>query len=192
MKSIIFWDVMLCSPLSFNRRFGGTYRLHINQISSWRISACHLLGFLWEGNLYLRPWRWRRYVPPKRRLKLNGLHDVTSQKIILFITVFVCTFSISESALLFLVYIVTWSSERQLLLGNGWVNTFTWHQIHTQQWSCWKLFSLCSPWQGYITDKVNNIGMICFAKPGLTEDLYIHKRQIHPLVREEVTQGLRK
>jgi hypothetical protein len=36
-----------------------------------RALACHLLAsFL---NLFLRPWRWRRYVPPKRRLKLNGL-----------------------------------------------------------------------------------------------------------------------
>jgi hypothetical protein len=29
MKSIIFWDMRPCSPLSFNRRFGGTYRLHL-------------------------------------------------------------------------------------------------------------------------------------------------------------------
>jgi hypothetical protein len=29
MKSIIFWDMPPCSPLSFNRRFGGTYRLHL-------------------------------------------------------------------------------------------------------------------------------------------------------------------
>jgi hypothetical protein len=28
MNSIIFWDMKPCSPLSFNRRFGGTYRLH--------------------------------------------------------------------------------------------------------------------------------------------------------------------
>jgi hypothetical protein len=27
MKSIIFWDITSCSPLSFNRRFGGKYRL---------------------------------------------------------------------------------------------------------------------------------------------------------------------
>jgi hypothetical protein len=33
-------------------------------------------------NLFLRPWRWRRYVPPKRRLKLNVLQDVISQKMI--------------------------------------------------------------------------------------------------------------
>jgi hypothetical protein len=29
MKSIIFWDMMPCSPLSCNRHFGGTYRLHL-------------------------------------------------------------------------------------------------------------------------------------------------------------------
>jgi hypothetical protein len=29
LKSTIFWDIMPCSPLSVNRRFGGTYRLHI-------------------------------------------------------------------------------------------------------------------------------------------------------------------
>jgi hypothetical protein len=29
MKRITFWDMTPCSPLSFNRRFGGTYRLHL-------------------------------------------------------------------------------------------------------------------------------------------------------------------
>jgi hypothetical protein len=29
MKRIIFWDMMPCSPLSCARRFGGTYRLHL-------------------------------------------------------------------------------------------------------------------------------------------------------------------
>jgi hypothetical protein len=29
MKSIIFWDMTPCSPLCVNRRFGGTYRLHL-------------------------------------------------------------------------------------------------------------------------------------------------------------------
>jgi hypothetical protein len=29
VKSIIFWDITPCSPLSVNRRFGGTYRLHL-------------------------------------------------------------------------------------------------------------------------------------------------------------------
>jgi hypothetical protein len=34
-------------------------------------------------NLF-RPWRWRRYVPPKRRVQLNWLHGVISQEMILF------------------------------------------------------------------------------------------------------------
>jgi hypothetical protein len=29
MKSTNFWDITPCSPLSVNRRFGGTYRLHL-------------------------------------------------------------------------------------------------------------------------------------------------------------------
>jgi hypothetical protein len=39
-KSTNFWDIMPCSPLSVNRRFGGAYRLHLQgRISKW----CHLL-----------------------------------------------------------------------------------------------------------------------------------------------------
>jgi hypothetical protein len=29
MKSVIFWDMTPCSPLSCTRRFGGTYCLHL-------------------------------------------------------------------------------------------------------------------------------------------------------------------
>jgi hypothetical protein len=29
MKSSIFWDMMQCSPLKANQRFGGTCRLHL-------------------------------------------------------------------------------------------------------------------------------------------------------------------
>jgi hypothetical protein len=29
MKNTIFWDIMPCSPLSVNRRFGEIYRLHL-------------------------------------------------------------------------------------------------------------------------------------------------------------------
>jgi hypothetical protein len=40
---------------------------------------------------FLRPWRWRRYVPPERRLLHNGLHGVISQKTTIFITTAVKT-----------------------------------------------------------------------------------------------------
>jgi hypothetical protein len=77
MKSIIFWDMTLCSPLSVNRRFGGTYRLHLQV---WRVSqatirqvvggkllaACLLAGFCWTyffdpedgGHIFLRNVGW--------------------------------------------------------------------------------------------------------------------------------------
>jgi hypothetical protein len=99
LKSIIFWDMTPCSPLSVNHRFGGTYRLHLqdrrNKFSKNRKKAdsIHLppACLLVLLNLFLRPWRWRRYVPPKRRLTLNILHGVISQKIVLFITTAVKT-----------------------------------------------------------------------------------------------------
>jgi hypothetical protein len=47
-------------------------------------SACHLLACWFLLNLFLRPWTWRRYVLPKRRLKLNRLHGIITQKMILF------------------------------------------------------------------------------------------------------------
>jgi hypothetical protein len=80
MKSIIFWDMTPCSLLSFNRRFGGTYRLHLQgrRIKFSKKPAS-------------------KHVPPKRWLKLNGLHGVISQKMILFITTAVKT---SNSTLL--------------------------------------------------------------------------------------------
>jgi hypothetical protein len=54
MKSIIFWDMTLYCPLSCARRFGGTYRLHLqaeeigsaNQLASrWQL-CCKLIHCL--------------------------------------------------------------------------------------------------------------------------------------------------
>jgi hypothetical protein len=83
LKSIIFWDMTPCSLLRCNLRFGGTYRLHLQ--GRRKHSACHLLTCWFLLKLFLRPRRWWRYVPPKRRLHLNRLHGVISQKMILFI-----------------------------------------------------------------------------------------------------------
>jgi hypothetical protein len=43
----------------------------------------HLLTFFPRSRIFL-PWRWRRYVPPKRRITQN-LHGITSQKTVFFI-----------------------------------------------------------------------------------------------------------
>jgi hypothetical protein len=46
--------------------------------------ACHLLPRWFLAELIFVPWKWRRYVPRRRRLTLNGLHGLISQKMMLF------------------------------------------------------------------------------------------------------------
>jgi hypothetical protein len=95
VKSTVFWDITSCIPLKVNRRFGGTCHLHLH---SWRISReRNQCESRWQAELWflprriLRPWRWRRCVPLKRRLTFNGLHGILSQKIVSFITTTVRT-----------------------------------------------------------------------------------------------------
>jgi hypothetical protein len=53
MKSIIFWDMTPCSLLRCNRRFGGTYRLHLQGRRSKY--ACHLLICWFLLNYFFYP-----------------------------------------------------------------------------------------------------------------------------------------
>jgi hypothetical protein len=108
-KSNVFWNTTPCSPLKVNRRFGGTYRLHLQReiISRTRnqlVAACHLLSRWCLARIILRLWRWGRYVPPKRRLAFNGLHCGMSQKIVLFITTAVITSNPTYSSTFFLSF----------------------------------------------------------------------------------------
>jgi hypothetical protein len=57
---------------------------HIASIFSFFHPGCHLITCWFLLKLFLPPWRWKRYIPPKHRLKLNGLHGVISQMMILF------------------------------------------------------------------------------------------------------------
>jgi hypothetical protein len=76
------------SPLKVNRRFGGTC-LHLQERRINR--ARSQLESRWQtelsvlARLVLWPWRWRLHAPPKRRLDLDELHSVISQKIEIFI-----------------------------------------------------------------------------------------------------------
>jgi hypothetical protein len=54
-----------------------------NQRESKQSSVCFHADFFHGVFFDLEIWRWRRYVPPKRRLTINGLHGVISQKIVL-------------------------------------------------------------------------------------------------------------
>jgi hypothetical protein len=82
MKNFVFWDITPYSPLKFNRRFEGTCRLHFQ---GQRISQARSQHE--AGSNPLRPRRWRRHVPPKRRLTFKRLPDVVSQKTELFSSV---------------------------------------------------------------------------------------------------------
>jgi hypothetical protein len=58
MKSIIFWDIAPCGPLSVNRRFGGTYYLHLEGLktSAFTLVSCSAYFFDPEdgGDVFLR------------------------------------------------------------------------------------------------------------------------------------------
>jgi hypothetical protein len=74
IKSTIYWDITPCSPLKVNRRFGESFRPHLQvRRTNQARNQCE------------SKWRWRRCVPPKCRWTFNGQHDVISQKIVLFI-----------------------------------------------------------------------------------------------------------
>jgi hypothetical protein len=98
-KSTIFWDITPCGPLKANWRFGGTYCLHLQDRETSRarnqVESRWQAGLWWFlARLIYRSRKWRRYIPPKRRLSLNGLHGVISQKTVVL-------------SLLFVVYLMT-------------------------------------------------------------------------------------
>jgi hypothetical protein len=92
MKSSIFWDITTCNPLKVDGRFGGIFRHHLQgrrisqiknqRVSSWQAEHASRCFLAW---LILRPWSYRRHIPPNR-VTFNGLQDVITEKIELFIT----------------------------------------------------------------------------------------------------------
>jgi hypothetical protein len=52
MKITVFWDITLCSLLNVSRRFGGTYRLHLqDRIAQACFHAGILLGLFYLKNV---------------------------------------------------------------------------------------------------------------------------------------------
>jgi hypothetical protein len=58
MKGTIFWDITPCSPLKVNRRFGGTYLLHLHGSVFHLLTRWFLLGLFFDpkdgGDMFLR------------------------------------------------------------------------------------------------------------------------------------------
>jgi hypothetical protein len=78
VKRSVIWDITSCSPVKVDRCFGGTYRLHFE---GWGISQAR------------KPPGSRQHAEPFQ-LIFNGLRDVISQKIELFLylVLFICLF----------------------------------------------------------------------------------------------------
>jgi hypothetical protein len=77
MESVKFYNHATCRIWGFPQR----WLWKVSSSGMWRRVVC------WDGTDFSEEpiaWRWRRYVPPKRRLHLNRLYGVTSQKMILF------------------------------------------------------------------------------------------------------------
>jgi hypothetical protein len=58
MKSTIFWDITPCSPLKVNRRFGGTYRHHLQDLIISR--GRNQRESRWQAEPFCLSWR---YIP---------------------------------------------------------------------------------------------------------------------------------
>jgi hypothetical protein len=77
MKSTVFWNITLCSPLKVNPRFRGTYRLHLQGIKISSARKEH-------------EWRWQAELCLPLPFTLvscmtfNGQHSVISQKTVFF------------------------------------------------------------------------------------------------------------
>jgi hypothetical protein len=81
-KNAVFWNVAACRSC-VNRRFRGTYRLHLQGRKNPRAGCSHLLKLVPRSRIFV-PWRWSRYVPAKRRFTQDP-HGATSRKTAFFI-----------------------------------------------------------------------------------------------------------
>jgi hypothetical protein len=90
IKRTIFWNIMLCRPLKVNWHFGRTYGLHPQgrRTSRARYQVTSRLASCSTSSSALKM---EATFPQKLRLNFNGLCDVTSQKIVHFITTAVRT-----------------------------------------------------------------------------------------------------
>jgi hypothetical protein len=86
MWGSVLWDTTPCSPVKVNRRFGGTYHLHLRG------------GRLSEARNQRDPENGGD-VPSNRLLTINGLHGVISHKIELFICLLSFSFLFYSSLL---------------------------------------------------------------------------------------------
>jgi hypothetical protein len=64
IKNTIFWDITPSSPLSVNRRFGGTYCLHLQLVSCWTYFSTPKMEAICSSETSVNSQRTtRHYIP---------------------------------------------------------------------------------------------------------------------------------
>jgi hypothetical protein len=131
LKNAVFWDVALVR-YCVNRRFGETYRLHLQGRRKTREQGTSV-------SRWLQP-RWRQYVPPKRRF-IQYLHGATSQKTKFFIVTAV------KASILTIPYVSIRPSVRPSVLVRTLLETyFEYFHIVYCSLKDWKYISTASSW----------------------------------------------
>jgi hypothetical protein len=111
LKSSVFWDIMSCIPLKVNRRFGGTYRLIIqdrrisqarNQCEAGRKKS----SYSSETSVDFQRTT-RRYIPEGRTLHKHRCENLKSCSML-----FICK-DISRSMLVRVVFMNLWTAISQ-------------------------------------------------------------------------------
>jgi hypothetical protein len=74
LKYSIFCNITPYSPLKVNRHFGVAWHLYFECRRKRKTRNQYQTGSWFLAWLFLRPLRWRLYVPPKCRLTFNWLH----------------------------------------------------------------------------------------------------------------------
>jgi hypothetical protein len=143
--------------LGYNTMFSVEGQLTFRRKISPRASY-HLLPHWFLSCLIHRRWRWRRYVPPKRRLTFSGLHGFISQKIVLLIG---RSYTWRWKRLKFGESIATgcpWQLPRSLRheLSSPAQTLGSWVPIALQTWMSVCVYSVCDvlcrqrPWDGLV------------------------------------------
>jgi hypothetical protein len=85
MKSIIFWDMTPRSLLSCNRRFGGTYRLHLQGLRNCLLVFVELISStlkteaMWSSHTSVATQQnTRRHIPEDDTLQADLIAEVSS------------------------------------------------------------------------------------------------------------------
>jgi hypothetical protein len=137
VKNAVFWNVAPCRSC-VNRRFGGTYRHHVQgrkisergtSVSRWLQTESPVVVTLVLLSRIFLPLRWRLYVPPKRRFA-QDLHGATSQEMAFFIVTVLKTSNLTYSSVVY-----HWSQESHfrgfghfelLIMSNDYSNESCW------------------------------------------------------------------